>query len=246
MSDDDEDQPEEILGKRGKKGQKNKPLPETPDEIEALIRRQKRNLRKAWAEGYLTAITAMLKPGDLAVDCGANMGVVTERLATTGADVVAFEPDPFAFKTLEQKFANTPHVTLINAAVGVGSGIVRLMRADNFGDNPEGASVKSTILDGGRRIDAENAVEVPLIDFPSWVADQVKARGEVAFIKMDIEGAELDILEKMDAEQLFQNVRCLVAETHERKFKDLRDRYKALRDKVSETYAPGKVNLDWI
>ena len=60
MSDDDEDQPEEILGKRGKKGQKNKPLPETPDEIEALIRRQKRNLRKAWAEGYLTAITAML------------------------------------------------------------------------------------------------------------------------------------------------------------------------------------------
>lgn len=246
MSDDDEDQPEEILGKRGKKGQKNKPLPETPDEIEALIRRQKRNLRKAWAEGYLTAITAMLKPGDLAVDCGANMGVVTERLATTGADVVAFEPDPFAFKTLEQKFANLPNVTLINAAVGVGSGTVRLMRADNFGDNPEGASVKSTILDGGRRIDAENAIEVPLIDFPSWVADQVKVRGEVAFIKMDIEGAELDILEKMDAEQLFQNVRCLVAETHERKFKDLRDRYKALRDKVSETYAPGKVNLDWI
>lgn len=246
MSDDDEDQPEEILGKRGKKGQKNKPLPETPDEIEALIRRQKRNLRKAWAEGYLTAITAMLKPGDLAVDCGANMGVVTERLATTGADVVAFEPDPFAFKILEQKFANLPNVTLINAAVGVGSGTVRLMRADNFGDNPEGASVKSTILDGGRRIDAENAVEVPLIDFPSWVADQVKARGEVAFIKMDIEGAELDILEKMDAEQLFQNVRCLVAETHERKFKDLRDRYKALRDKVSESYAPGKVNLDWI
>lgn len=246
MSDDDDDQPEEILGKRGKKGQKNKPLLETPDEIEALIRRQKRNLRKAWAEGYLTAITAMLKPGDLAVDCGANMGVVTERLATTGADVVAFEPDPFAFKTLEQKFANLPNVTLINAAVGVGSGTVRLMRADNFGDNPEGASVKSTILDGGRRIDAENAVEVLLIDFPSWVADQVKVRGEVAFIKMDIEGAELDILEKMDAEQLFQNVRCLVAETHERKFKDLRDRYKALRGKVSESYAPGKVNLDWI
>ena len=246
MSDDDEDQPEEIHGKRGKKGEKNKPLPETPDEIEALIRRQKRNLRKAWAEGYLTAITAMLKPGDLAVDCGANMGVVTERLAATGADVVAFEPDPFAFKTLEQKFAHVPNVRLTNAAVGVGSGTVRLMRADNFGDNPEGASVKSTILDGGRRIDAENSVEVPLIDFPNWVADQVKARGEVVFIKMDIEGAELDILEKMDAEQLFLNVRCLVAETHERKFKELRDRYKALRDKVSETYAPGKVNLDWI
>lgn len=246
MSDEDDDLPEEIQGKRGKNDRKSRPLPSTPEEIETLIRRQKRNLRKAWAEGYLTAITAMLKPGDLAVDCGANMGVVTEKLAATGADVIAFEPDPFAFKTLEQRFGNTPNVTLINAAVGVGTGTVRLMRADNFGDNPEGASVKSTILDGGRRIDAENAVEVPLIDFPSWVTQQVKARGEIAFVKMDIEGAELDILEKMDAEHLFQNLRCLVAETHERKFKDLRDRYKALRDKVGETYAPGKVNLDWI
>lgn len=246
MSDDLDDLPAEVQGKRGKKDNKTKPLPSTPEEIEALLRRQKRNLRKAWAEGYLTAITAMLKPGDLAVDCGANMGVVTERLAATGADVVAFEPDPFAYKTLEQKFGNTPNVTLVNAAVGVSAGTVRLMRADNFGDNPEGASVKSTILDGGRRIDAENSVEVPLIDFPVWVSTQIVARGEIAFIKMDIEGAELDILERLDQERGFQNIRCLVAETHERKFKDLRDRYKALRDKVAETYAPGKVNLDWI
>jgi len=50
----------------------------------------------------------------------------------------------------------------------------------------------------------------------------------------------------MDSEQLFANVRCLVAETHERKFKELRDRYKALRDKVAEAYPPGMVNLDWI
>lgn len=231
---------------RGRKGNKAKPLPLTQEEVEALIRRQKRNLRKAWAEGYLTAITAMLKPGDLAVDCGANMGVVTAQLAATGADVIAFEPDPFAFSTLEQKFADMPNVTLLNAAVGVGSGTVRLMRADNFEDNPEGASVKSTILDGGRRIDAGNSVEVPLIDFPSWVQDQINARGEIAFVKMDIEGAELDILEKMHAEQGFANLRCLVAETHERKFKELRDRYKALREAISESYAPGKVNLDWI
>lgn len=246
MSDPEDDLPDEVTGKRGKKDKKSKSLPTTPEEIETLIRRQKRNLRKAWAEGYLTAITAMLRPGDLAVDCGANMGVVTEQLAATGADVIAFEPDPFAFAALEQKFADRRNVTLVNAAVGVGSGTVRLMRADNFGENPEGASVKSTILDGGRRIDAGNAVDVPLIDFPTWVQDQAKARGEIAFIKMDIEGAELDILERMHGEHLFAHVRCLVAETHERKFKDLRDRYKALRETVLTAYPPGKVNLDWI
>ncbi len=233
---------------------KNKPTPdadvlpqtEAEQRAEVMIRRMKRNLRKSWAEGYMTAICAMLKPGDLVMDLGANMGVVTAVLAATGADVIAYEPDPFAFGTLQQKFGDMPNVTLVNAAVGVGTGTVRLRRADNFGDNPEGASVKSTILDGGRRIDAANAVEVPLLDFPGLVRETVAMRGEIAFVKMDIEGAELDILEVMHRDALFANIRCLVAETHERKFKDLRERYKALREVVAEAYPPGKVNLDWI
>ncbi len=243
--DDDVDFSPDLTGKK-KKVRPEKPLPSTPEEIESLIRRQRRNMRKAWAEGYLTAIAAMLKPGDLALDCGANMGVVTAVLAATGADVIAYEPDPYAFEILQQKFGEMANITLVNAAVGVGSGTVRLMRADNFGDNPEGASVKSTILDGGRRIDADNSVEVPLIDFPGLVRELVGARGEIAFVKMDIEGAELDILEALDRDALFTNIRCLVAETHERKFKDLRDRYKALRIAVTERYPAGKVNLDWI
>ncbi len=213
---------------------------------EALIRRQKRNLRKASAEGFLAGVCAMLRPGDLVMDCGANMGVVTVVLAATGADVIAYEPDPFAFATLQEKFADVANVTLVNAAVGVGSGTVRLMRADNFVDNPTGASVKSTILDGGRRIDTANSVEVPLIDFPTLVREKAAERGGIAFVKMDIEGAELEILEQMDAEGLFAHVRCLVAETHERKFRDLRERYRAIREGFAEKYPAGRVNLDWI
>jgi FkbM family methyltransferase len=213
---------------------------------EVVLRRAKRNLRKASAEGFLAGVCAMLRPGDLVMDCGANMGVVTTVLAATGADVIAYEPDPFAFAVLQEKFGNMANVTLVQAAVGVGSGTVRLMRADNFEANPTGASVKSTILDGGRRIDAENAVDVPLIDFPGLVREKTAERGGIAFVKMDIEGAELDILETMDAEDLFQHVRCLVAETHERKFRDLRDRYKAIRESFATKYPAGRVNLDWI
>lgn len=248
MSDDMDDDIEFNAGRVGKKSKQKstKPIPTTPEEIESLIRRQRRNLRKSWAEGYMTAITAMLKPGDLVLDCGANMGVITAVLAATGADVIAYEPDPYAYEILQEKFAAMANVTLVNAAVGVGTGTVRLMRADNFGENPEGASVKSTILDGGRRIDSENSIEVPLIDFPGLVRDLVAARGEIAFVKMDIEGAELDILEVLVRDSLFTSIRCLVAETHERKFKDLRDRYKTLRDVVAETFPAGKVNLDWI
>lgn len=212
---------------------------------EALIRRQKRNLRKAWAEGYLTGICSMLRPGDLAVDCGANMGVVTAQLAATGAEVLAFEPDPSAFATLTERFGDMPNVRLVNAAVGAASGTVRLMRSQNYEANPVGASVKSTILDGGRGIDAENSVEVELVDFPALLRERA-AQGGIAFVKMDIEGAELDILEAMDRDGLFAHVRCLVAETHERKFRALRPRYRTLRAAVAERYVPTHVNLDWI
>lgn len=230
-------------------------MPNPPDQAEgkskaelkaeAMIRRQKRNLRKSWAEGYLTGICSMLRPGDLAVDCGANFGEVTARLAATGADVIAFEPDPGVFASLQTRFAEAPNVTLVNAAVGVGAGTVRLMRSDNFEANPAGASVKSTILDGGRRIDAGNSVEVPLVDFPAFLREKSGKDG-IAFVKMDIEGAELDILEAMMRDDLFGHVRCLVAETHERKFRDLRERYRDLRRTVAERYGPSHVNLDWI
>lgn len=224
------------------------PAPKSAAETRAemLIRRQKRNMRVAYAKGYLAGICAMLRPGDLVMDCGANMGVVTDVLARTGADVIAFEPDPWAFGKLTERFSDQSNVTLINAAVGVGTGTVRLMRAANFDDNPTGASVKSTILDGGRQIDAANAVDVPLIDFPAFLAEKLTGRAEIAFIKMDIEGAELDILERMDGDSLFDRVRVLVAETHERKFRDLRPRYRALRKTFSEKYDPNRVSLDWI
>src|SRR5690606_38404229 len=125
---------------------RDRAMPRTPDpaegkskaelKAEAMIRRQKRNLRKPRAERYLTGICSMLRPGDLAVDCGANFGEVTARLAATGADVIAFEPDPGVFASLQTRFAEAPNVTLVNAAVGVGAGTVRLMRSDNFEANP--------------------------------------------------------------------------------------------------------------
>lgn len=213
---------------------------------EKLVKRHDRNMRKANAEGFLAGICSQLRPGDLAMDLGANMGEITTILAETGADVVAFEPDPYAFEKLKTRFETTPNVTLVNAAVGASEGTVKLMRAENFNENPKGASVKSTILDGGRAIDAGNYVEVPLLDFLTIVDAEIAKRAEIAFVKMDIEGAELEILEAMHAKDKFGPIRCLVAETHERKFRDLRPRFKALREAVADAYPANKVNLEWI
>ena len=221
---------------------------ELEEQLKKLRRRQKRNQRAAWADGFLTGICGMLRPGDLAIDCGANAGEVSARLLASGADVIAFDPEPWAHDQLTRRFAGESRFTLQPAAVGTAEGAVRLMRAGNFDGNAAQASVKSTVVAGGRQIDesAENAIEVAQIDFIAFLRDVIAQRGEVAFLKIDIEGAELDLIPAIDAAGLFGAIRCTVVETHERKFRDRAADFQAMRALIGEKYAPSHVSLDWI
>lgn len=220
------------------------------DRLARMERRQRRNRRAAWADGFLTGICGMLRPGDLAIDCGANAGDVSARLLATGADVIAFDPEPWAVAHLQARFGDEPRFRLINAAVGVAAGTVQLMRAGNFGDNQAGASVKSTVVAGGRMIDEtpDNMIAVTQMDLVAFLQGLLAEPGrtEIAFLKMDIEGAELDLLPAMDAAGIFDAIRCTVVETHERKFRHLRPRFARLREGFSQKYPPSRVNLDWI
>lgn len=214
--------------------------------FDKLKRRQARNERAHFARGLMQGILSMLKPGDVVLDCGANVGDVTVPLAETGATVHAFEPDPFAFEQVSSRVKGLDNVVLHNAAVAVEAGTLRLMRAANFDDNPKAGSVKSTLIAGGRNIDESEGIDVEVIALPDLLRDLAATHGEVAFLKMDIEGAELDLLEHMQAHDLFDIVRLTVAETHESKFADLRPRFAALRDTVAAHHPITRVNLDWI
>ncbi|SDD93856.1 FkbM family methyltransferase [Ruegeria marina] len=218
------------------------------EKLRKARRQLKRQVRTAQSEGFMTGAAAMLRPGDVVVDCGANVGDVTEVLSATGATVHCFEPDPYAFSLLERRFGAAENVILHNKAAGVAAGSIGLMRAATFGEDPEKKTVMSTTLPGGRGIsaDAGDAIEVGMIDFPAFLEGLIAEHGDIALLKMDIEGAELDILEEMDARDLFAPIRVTLVETHERKFPDLRDRFRALKSRMAERYAPTKVNLDWI
>lgn len=221
-------------------------MAEAEDALKKLKRRHKRDLRHARAEGLLAGVVSMLRPGDVTVDCGANRGDVTEVLASSGATVHAFEPDPYNIAHLQDRFATAANVTVHPVAVGTEAGTVRLMRAANWDDDPDFASVKSTVVVGGRKIADGEGIDVEMIDFPAFLRGLVGQHGRVAFVKMDIEGAELDLLSAMLEARLFDGIQLTVAETHERKFKDLRPRFADLRTAISAAYPPARVNLDWI
>ena len=220
----------------------------SPEEKRARRSRkaQEWDARESYAKGLMQGILSMLEPGDVVIDCGANLGAVSGPLADSGAIVHAFEPDPYTFGRLSEALQGRENVILHNAAVGATAGTLQLMRDADWEKDPDGASVRSTLIAGGRKIDGSNGIDVEVIDFPAFLKGLIKKHKKIAFLKMDIEGAELDVLEAMDSQGLFEKITLTVAETHEKKFKHLRPRFAALRASVGAKYPITKVNLDWI
>lgn len=202
--------------------------------------------RAAWPGGLLDGVVAMLRPGDVVLDCGANMGEITARLAQSPATVHAFEPDPDCFAHLRERFSDMPNVVLHNVAVGASAGRLTLFKGTSGSGSLEASSVKNTLLSGGRGVDEENGIPVDVLDLPAFIAGQLADGRHIAFMKVDIEGAELELLQKLHADGLLAPLGLTVAETHEKKFRHLQDDFAALRQMVAEHYKPTHVNLEWI
>jgi len=210
------------------------------DFIDYKTRRRRRHKARLRAETQFREVLLALKPGDLAIDCGANVGDFTRLLAMTGATVHAFEPDPVAFAELQTRTARLANVHLHQAAVGVESGDVFLRRASNFDSDPVGRTIASSVVEGSKELDEANAIrveQVSLIDFLEGLAQPV------ALLKIDIEGAEVALIEAMIEKGMAASVRAAFVETHERRYRHLRARTLAMiRD--GRAHLPGW-NFDW-
>jgi FkbM family methyltransferase len=151
---------------------------------------------------------ARLAPGDLVLDLGAYCGGSTlafARAVGPAGHVVAFEPDPANAAALRENVARHADgaVTVREAGVWRESGALEFAAEGNMG-----AAVGSVLP----RPSA--TVPVPMLSLADAVALACQASGlsRVAFIKMDIEGAEAAVLER--AEVLRAHRARLVVELH--------------------------------
>lgn len=231
------------------------------EEARAAARRHRaatRARRQARAKGVLDGILGQLRPGDLCLDCGANVGAVAGPLAATGAEVLAFEPDPLAFAALSDRLAAFPNAHPIPAAVGVTDGTATLHRAKRFADSPLAATVGSTVVPGKRDSDGSHDIPVRVLSLPDiltaiqegrWPDDlpmPTRAHTRIALLKLDVEGAELALLPALHDADLLAPVACTLVETHQRKFPALRRDFLSMRRRIAALYPVPKVDLDWI
>lgn len=126
-----------------------------------------------------------LRPGDLFIDVGANVGTYAVYAAECGAEVVAIEPDAGNARRARENLARNGYVaTVIEAAVTAAGGVARLTQGlddlNHLVEEPgHGIAVRAVTLDeviGDRtawvKIDVEGAEELVLRGAERCLAEQ--------------------------------------------------------------------------
>ena len=128
-----------------------------------------------------------VQPGDVVLDCGANVGVYTRAALKQGARlVVAIEPAPENIECLRRTFEKEiaeGKVIVYPKGVWDKDDMLELMV------DPQNSAADSFII---RREGAKAVAKVPLTTIDKMV-DELKL-DKVDYIKMDIEGAEVKAL----------------------------------------------------
>ncbi len=211
----------------------------------AFLRRLESRRRDRKRRPEVTAFdecVARLKPGDVAIDCGANVGKFTVPMAKTGATVYAFEPNPDAHAELVKATAAYPNVQVLQAAATTGPGPVKLYLHRYSEDDPVHFSSGSTLVAGKRNVREDHFTMVEGVPFAQFIKDL--GGGRVRLLKMDIEGAEIAILNQLLDEGLHESIDQVFVEVHDRQIKALAEPTRLLRERLAALGA-GNIRLDW-
>lgn len=143
-----------------------------------------------WEPWIMLWVSQNVEEGFKCADLGANVGFYTYQLAASGASVDAFEPNPAVFKLLTEAHDKNMEehdnwsVKLINKAVSSTAGEFSFIVPRNHPMN--GSLHKSVYSPNG-----EDEITVKAVG----------KLGRYDFIKIDIEGGEIDVFDLLDPEK---------------------------------------------
>ena len=183
-----------------------------------------------------------LEPGGIAIDCGANVGDITCKLAKTGVQVYAFEPNPYAFRRLSERVRGLNNVVCYNHGVWDQNTTARLYFHQEAKKDDEFWSFGSSILQGKKNVDKSHYVDVELIDLAEFIERLEKP---VDFLKIDIEGAEIEVLEKFISKGLHHQVKMTLVEAHSSKIEGQKVKTLRVRRLIKENRIRN-IKMSWV
>ncbi len=163
--------------------------------------------RSGYEQAFNTAVFAAIAKGDAVWDVGANVGYYTEQFGNavgpTGA-VCAFEPSPINYARLATAVSEYPNIKLFAMGLGDRRSTLKLRQgADSLGATSQ---IVEQVTGGESVISVEISTADQLIE--SGNADIPN------FIKIDVEGFELEVLKGMPRLLRDSKLRAIGMEVH--------------------------------
>lgn len=180
----------------------------------------------------------------VAIDCGANVGKITDLLVGTFQKVYAFEPNKYAFNVLEKKFRDNPKVVCIPKGItsSVKAGPTKLYLHENANKDQVKFSTGCSTAADKNNVNKDNFMVVDMVG----ISDFIKSLNHpVGFIKIDVEGTEADVLNDLFNSGLIYEIDQVFVETHEKKVPSCRGPIKLIRDRIEKEKLE-HIHLEWI
>lgn len=131
------------------------------------------------------------------LDCGGHIGESIKRFKKSedyaiDFEMYSFEPVPH----LARHYRDWKDIIYSNKAIWIYDGEIEFY-IDTTHNKASGSTLKKEKKSG--KLDLNKPTKYPCIDFSSWVLDNF-SKDDFIVLKMDIEGAEYDVLPKMIAD----------------------------------------------
>lgn len=173
------------------------------------------------------------------VDGGVHNGVFSDIALACGGICYGFEPNVYLCAFLKNLYKDNPKFILHQEAIFTQNG------KTIFYDFDEDIVSQGASIVDSKALPQKKGYEVKMIDFAQFIKDLVKKHGRIALIKLDIEGAEFDVLDALIEQNLHENIEYIMAETHERMFDNPKEKIETLQKKITSKGIKN-IYLDWI
>ena len=181
----------------------------------------------------------------LFIDGGCHNGVFSDVALACGGTCYAFEPNIYLCAFLQNLYKDNPHFILRSQAISNKNQKTIFYNTTDDAISQMGSIVEFDTSSKYAEVQGYPGYEVQMIDFCEFLRMILDKHGKIHFIKLDIEGAEFDVLDALIEQNLHKNVEYIMVETHERFFKNPQKKLENLHAKIAKKNI-SNIYLDWI
>ena len=149
------------------------------------------------------------------IDCGAHCGesiLMAKQRFGLDTTTISFEPVPYLAEQLVEIHKNDSSVYIQNSAVWIEDTVKRFYISDKYTDG-------SSLLNSLNDLKDEQYIDMNCFDFSAWLKNTF-SKDDYVILKLDIEGAEYEVLNKMIEDKTIDLVNEFWGEWHDMKIKD--------------------------